>query len=100
MMYQSVRRMPLFSVSEERPLFCRDEEYLVRWWFSLVPGCRVLYGDGDAFIFVDAGERNRHDGPDIEDAVIIHGGEMVKGDVECHLLSGDWFHHGHSKDNR
>jgi len=99
-MYQSVRRMPLFSVSEERSLFCRDEEHLVRWWFSLVPGCRVLCGDGDAFIFVDAGERNRHDGPDIEDAVIIHGGEMVKGDVECHLLSGDWFHHGHSRDNR
>ena len=45
-------------------------------------GCRVLCGDGNAFILVDAGERNRHDGPDIEDVVIIHGGGIVKGDVE------------------
>jgi len=44
------------------------------------------------------GRPNDGQGADFRDAVIISGRELLTGDVEFHLRSGDWRGHGHHLD--
>ncbi|MBI4835310.1 MAG: DUF2851 family protein [Planctomycetes bacterium] len=43
---------------------------------------------------------NKSDGPDFKEALIQLDNNMIKGDIEIHLYSSDWFRHKHEKDSR
>lgn len=43
---------------------------------------------------------NLEAGPDFRNAELMIDGVRVCGDVEIHLHSGDWYHHGHHRDPR
>jgi hypothetical protein len=44
------------------------------------------------------GRTNGDNGPDFRDAVIGNKAHLVKGDVEVHVKSSDWYNHGHHTD--
>ena len=44
------------------------------------------------------GRINGDNGPDFRDAVIAHKSHLMKGDVEVHIKSSDWYSHGHNTD--
>lgn len=88
------------SVRECVARWSYGEERLAVGWRCVQAGTSLKSVEGDEFIVVESGRRNRHDGPDFQDAVVLCGGELLKGDVECHLSSGDWFRHGHDRDHR
>ena len=44
------------------------------------------------------GRTNGDNGPDFRDAVIAHKSHLMKGDVEVHIKSSDWYSHGHNTD--
>jgi len=56
--------------------------------------------DGRAVEVREKGARNYDAGPDFLDALIVIGGEMLRGDIEIHPVAGDWFLHGHHRDPR
>lgn len=59
--------------------------------------------DGRSLRILRRGRWNRLPGPDFRDAEFCIGdeigGEVIKGDVEVHLRSQDWEHHGHASDS-
>ena len=44
------------------------------------------------------GRINGDNGPDFRDAVIGNESRLMKGDVEVHIKSSDWYSHGHNTD--
>jgi hypothetical protein len=42
------------------------------------------------------GRTNGDNGPDFRDAVIVNKSHLMKGDVEVHIKSSDWYNHGHN----
>ena len=44
------------------------------------------------------GRTNGDNGPDFRDAVIVNKSHLMKGDVEVHIKSSDWYSHGHNTD--
>jgi hypothetical protein len=44
------------------------------------------------------GRTNGTNGPDFRDAVIVNESCLMKGDVEIHVKSSDWYSHGHNTD--
>ncbi|MCK5801226.1 MAG: DUF2851 family protein [Lentisphaeria bacterium] len=53
---------------------------------------------GQTLEIVSAGTWNVGGGPDFRDAVLRLDGRIVRGDVEVHRHEGDWFRHGHHRD--
>ena len=45
------------------------------------------------------GRTNNNNGPDFRDAVIVIDSAFMKGDVEIHVKSSDWYSHGHHRDS-
>ncbi len=57
--------------------------------------------DGQRFRVCYPGRRSSRAGPDFRDCIIAtERGEQIVGDVELHLDSSDWRHHGHHSDQR
>ncbi len=54
--------------------------------------------DGTPLEVVEPGRWNHADGPDFQDAILIIGGELRRGNVELHVRPADWDVHGHAKD--
>ncbi len=52
--------------------------------------------DGTPVEVLEVGRWNRADGPDFQDAVIVVGGFIRRGDVELHLRPSDWDVHKHT----
>jgi|FLOH01.1.fsa_nt_gi hypothetical protein len=71
---QSWKHLPLF-----RPLELKDETTL---------------------LIIDTGQLNDGAGPDFLNAQLLIDGELLLGDVECHLKSRDWYYHGHDNDKK
>lgn len=56
--------------------------------------------DGRLVRIGSSGIENKDSGPDFLSAKIIFDDEVIVGDVELHLRSGDWRSHGHHRDPR
>ncbi len=54
--------------------------------------------DGLPVQVVYPGRRGGSWGPDFHGALVVIGGEVVRGDVEVHAKARDWFRHGHHRD--
>jgi len=67
-------------------------------WQGLV-GREVVTDEGRRLKVIYPGRTNRDVGPDFRNAVIAMGeSEIVRGDVEIHIKSSDWYSHGHHHD--
>ena len=75
------------------------EEQVAAQWERLV-GRELTTVGGDLLKVVYPGRANGGRGPDYRDAVVImNRSNLVKGDVECHVKSSDWYGHGHHGDS-
>lgn len=53
---------------------------------------------GRSLQLIDQGEHNHTDGPDFAAGSIARGSVRLFGNIELHLDSRDWYHHGHHLD--
>lgn len=97
------QRFTLEHISESHQRFGHSERHLQCVWFDpqLRPA-RLCSADGEPVTIVTPGRWNLESGPDFLDAVLLVGKERrrVCGDVEIHIASKDWVHHGHGRDPR
>lgn len=68
------------------------------WKHRLLPATPLFTTTGKRVDIVDPGLHNPNAGPDFFNAKIKIGGTMWVGNVELHMRSKDWFHHGHDAD--
>ncbi len=74
------------------------EQWAVEAWPQLV-GREMTCEGGERLRLVYPGRVNGGVGPDFLDAVIVMDeAALVKGDVEVHVRSSDWYRHGHYQD--
>ncbi|MCI0416957.1 DUF2851 family protein [bacterium] len=75
----------------ERLLHCIWSEQLFR---------KTLNVEGQTLLISSPGWWNLEAGPDFRNAEMFLNGQRLCGDVEIHLNSEDWYHHGHHHDAR
>jgi hypothetical protein len=63
-----------------------------------VRGKELTSVEGGRIKVIYPGRTNGGNGPDFQDAVIVNGSALMKGDVEIHVKSSDWYSHGHHGD--
>lgn len=68
------------------------------WKLHLLPARQLLTTDGRVVEVVDVGQHNNNQGPDFFNAKVAIDGVMWAGNVELHILSSDWYRHGHDQD--
>lgn len=68
------------------------------WNSQTFDGVALALPDGTPVEVIEPGRWNHADGPDFCDAVVMIGGEMRRGNVECHVAPTDWDVHGHATD--
>ena len=74
------------------------EKQLTLMWQQL-SGKELVTEEGERLKIIYPGRLNGDSGPDFRDAVItMNGSSSVKGDVEIHSKSSDWYSHGHHGD--
>ena len=61
-------------------------------------GTKLTSTEGEQFNVVYPGRINGDNGPDFRDAVIVSESRLMKGDVEVHVRSSDWYSHKHHTD--
>lgn len=76
----------------------RENQVVKAWQYQLVKGMELLSEGGDALEIVYPGRPNDDRGADFRDAVITLNGQMLRGDVEIHVRSGNWTDHKHHRD--
>ncbi|MGC4059067.1 MAG: DUF2851 family protein [Chitinophagaceae bacterium] len=76
------------------------DEYFMHslWQYSLYRPEALRTTLGEPLTIINPGIRNRHSGPDFEEARIRIGNTMLVGHVELHIRASDWFAHGHQRD--
>ncbi len=75
-----------------------SEEQIVLGWQRLL-GKKLTTEESEQLKVIYPGRVNGDNGPDFRDAVIIvNESNLVKGDVEIHVKSSDWYSHGHHRD--
>ncbi|NHZ85048.1 MAG: DUF2851 family protein [Planctomycetia bacterium] len=80
------------DVSEPANLYEID---LVKQWLNLSPGTIVDTVNSGTITILNAGIFNKHEGPDIKAAILIINNKVVKGSIECHICTSDWYKHNH-----
>ncbi len=73
------------------------ERLIVLRWQGL-SGKELTTEEGERVRVIYPGRINHGSGPDFRDAIIAISGSLVKGDVEVHVKSSDWYSHGHHND--
>ncbi len=75
-----------------------SEEQIALGWQRLL-GKKLTTEESEQLKVIYPGRVNGDNGPDFRDAVIIvNESNLVKGDVEIHVKSSDWYSHGHHRD--
>ena len=75
-----------------------SEALVAAQWERMV-GRELTTVGGERLKVLYPGRANGGRGPDYRDAVVVlNRCNIVKGDVECHVRSGDWYGHGHHAD--
>src|SRR6056297_715667 len=67
------------------------------WKHRLFNEKNLVTGEGEKIEVIDLGLPNNDAGPDFLNAKIKIGNTLWVGNVEIHLNSSDWYHHGHNK---
>lgn len=70
------------------------------WFNRLWQPFNLYTTDGLEVEVINTGRINVHAGPDFFNAIVRIGGTIWSGNVEIHISSADWYHHGHDKDNK
>ena len=68
---------------------------LVKQWLNIFPGTVIETENFGKIIIINAGKLNKHEGPDIKDAILIINDKVVRGPIECHICTSDWYKHRH-----
>lgn len=74
-----------------------DEATLAALWASAPAGPHRLE-DGRSLRIVFPGVPGGGSGPDFRGAMLVAGGDLLRGDVEIHLRASGWRDHGHVSD--
>lgn len=75
-----------------------SEDQLALRWQRLL-GRKLTTEEGERIKVIYPGRVNGGNGPDFRDAVIVVSESIsLKGDVEIHVKSRDWYRHGHHRD--
>jgi len=75
------------------------ESQLLLVWQRLL-GRKLITEEGKQVRMIYSGRINANNGPDFRDAVmVVNESDTVKGDVEIHVKSSDWYRHGHQYDH-
>lgn len=75
------------------------EKWLCRLWRrQRWTGAALATCAGQPLQVVYPGRHTFDHGPDFRDALLVFGDELVHGDVEVHVRTGDWRSHGHQAD--
>ncbi len=93
---------PVYTVQEGANRWQMSEADLALVWNaqSWPHGFKLVTGDRRSVEVIYRGRWSGGFGPDFKGAILRLGPELVKGDVELHLRSGDWRLHGHHQDTR
>jgi len=68
------------------------------WQQNLMDNAELITEDGKPIEIIYPGRLNNEQGADFRDAVIVVNKELIRGDVEIHVRSGDWWNHKHHLD--
>ena len=68
------------------------------WKHRLLPLGELHTTDGRTVEVISPGLHNRNSGPDFFNAKVKIDGMLWVGNVEIHVKSSDWYHHGHDRD--
>ena len=68
------------------------------WNEQAFEGVALTLVDGTPVKVIEPGRWNHAVGPDFRDAILVIGGELRRGDIECHVSPSDWDAHGHRSD--
>jgi hypothetical protein len=75
------------------------ESGILKIWQDYLPGMpNLLTDDGESVHVIYPGRINDDLGADIRDAVIATSRGVLKGDVEIHVKSSNWYNHHHDQD--
>lgn len=77
-----------------------SEKLIALMWPQLL-GRELITEGGERIKLIYPGRVNGDSGPDFRDAIItIDESNLVKGDIEVHVKSSDWYNHGHHFDSK
>jgi len=74
-----------------------SEKQVALIWQQVV-GKELTSTEGEPIEVIYPGRNNGDHGPDFRDAVIVSKSNLMQGDVEIHVKSGDWYSHEHHTD--
>jgi len=80
-----------------RTIGCEDD-LLTIWQELPVPGTTFHALTGERISLLSPGVRNKSDGPDFLNGILLIDGNMFVGPVEMHMRESDWFTHKHHED--
>jgi len=66
------------------------------WQHQLITN--LVTDAGDQFHIIYPGRVSSDGGCDFRDAVFVAGGRVIKGNIEVHVKSSQWYSHGHHQD--
>lgn len=69
------------------------------WRYQIWQSPNTLTVDGEKVAIISPGKYNNGKGPDFSEARIRIDGQEWVGSVEIHVRAGDWYRHGHDRDN-
>ena len=82
-------------ITRKQVQFSEQQAALI--WQQLV-GKELFSTENELFRVIYPGRRNGDKGPDFRDAVIVNESHLMKGDVEVHVETRDWYKHRHHVD--
>jgi hypothetical protein len=86
---------------EAKPKASGEKALALLWERAHTLSEGLVTEDGQRFRVCYPGRRSSRAGPDFRDSIIVtESGEQIVGDVELHLDSSGWRHHGHDSDRR